>query len=213
MQAAERMAIHSTSLKRRSSNDHDDTLPKRAAAADEHGHLIHPPQQTSYHQVPPNVATHLSVLPRSAARVQDVYQPMAKHDPPKKRGRPSRVERTKRDLQPLLPRPLAPQPPAVPQLPQASPGNARPTSQAGMLTLAPKPTAVPALLASTATAARPITPPEAHDRSKGASSSPRGHRRGIASSPGDGTRPLSQGDGGSGARSPRSPSRRVLFER
>ena len=180
----------STSLKRRLSTDYTEHAPKKPATVERPEYSLHTSYHSAYHQPPPG-PPHVTILPRLTSSDHRDPRTPAKVELPKKRGRPSRADKAKRDLQPLLPRPAAPQASPTLLAPQSpsephNPGQAGShPGQNGLAPLAPKRTAVPSLLASPVTAARPITPPEAYiPRSRSPSSpmartstaSPRGER-------------------------------------
>lgn len=208
MHAAEQMAIPSASMKRRSSNDHTGNVLKRLATAERPEYSPHTSHQPGHQPLPPPASPHVSILPRPAnGDYRDPRSPV-KADVPKKRGRPSRADKAKRDLQPLLPRPPASQATHAPQAPARATSH---SAQNGLAPLAPKRTAVPALLASPITAARPITPPEAYIPTSRSPGSPQG-RTSTASPRGDRTRNLTQKDGNPDLPASDSPPKPVLAD-
>ena len=114
MQAVDRLAGTSSTLKRKGSTElHGKSSTKRAAAAGsyEPGPSAHHIGIASVTQPP------VTILPRPA----NGFDPAPNPSPPvpaaapaKKRGRPSRADKARRDLRPLLPQHLAPRPPDHP---------------------------------------------------------------------------------------------------
>ena len=194
--AAEQLGIpSSTSLKRRSSSDHTEHTLKRSATAERPEYSLHASYAPSYQAQPP-AAPHVAILPRPASSDHRDPRTPGKVELPKKRGRPSRADKAKRDLQPLLPRPPAHQTPPTgralqsPSAPQNWRAGSQP-AQNGLAPLASKRTAVPSLLSSPITASRPITPPEAYLPTSRSPSSPRA-RMSTASPRGELIRPTTQ---------------------
>lgn len=174
MQMAEYLSIPSASLKRKPSNEHIDHGSKRRAMSD---YLAQPPAPTDSfeHQAAlPTAPPPVAILPRppnGSAESPPSQPPAAAAAVPKKRGRPSRADKAKRDLRPLLPQHLAPRPP-----PQAlGPNTPRPI--------------LPAV--SPGLDQRPITPPTAYSASS-ASDGLRGRKR-VRPSSADEQRPSSRG--------------------
>ena len=181
MQAAEQLSVNAHSIKRRLSNDQSESNPKRLATAERPEYtMLGSHYHYPHYQLPPPAPTQASILPRPASGERRDHPPQFKPDPPRKRGRPSRQDKAKRDLQPLLPRPSFP---AASQLlhtsasPQVAGQGTIPTSASHLAPLAPKIPEAPSLLASPLSTGRPITPPEAYVPTVGGSASPRGSIR------------------------------------
>lgn len=175
MQATENMAIPSASMKRRLSNEYTEQTTKRLATTERPEYALHT-HYPAYQPLPPPTAPHVNILPRPMnGDIREPRSPAPKADVPKKRGRPSRADKAKRDLHPLLPRPSMDQTSPVLQSPHPV---ASPASQNGLVPLAPKtdrlPSIVPGPRPSSAT--RPITPPEAYNAPVRSSASPRTRR-------------------------------------
>lgn len=178
MQATEHMAIPSASMKRRLSNEYTEQTSKRPAMFERPEYALHP-QYPSYQPSPHPAGSHVNILPRPLnGDHREPRSPAPRSDVPKKRGRPSRADKAKRDLHPLLPRPSLDQTSPVlhSPYPVASPG-----SQNSFVALAPKtdrlPSIVPGPRPSSATRLTtppraPTTPPEAPKTSPGAPRTP-----------------------------------------
>lgn len=218
------MGISSPSLKRRSSNDYNDQSSKRPSRAAHPGYPPPVPIQPSYPYPPPPAAhPHASMMHYQAPSDYRQRRQPDKPDPPKKRGRPSRADKAKRDLQPILPRPLAPQ--LAPQV--AHPTHFSPPSHIvdvppsfnGLAPLAPKRTTLPPMLPSPVRPAGPITPPEAYVTSKGSPrpmnpSSPRSLHPSALSPRSERPRPPSSHENGrpSSSRGGSPPHKRLLVD-
>lgn len=188
IQATEQMAIPSAAIKRRLSNEYSEQIPKRVATSERPEYALHT-QYPNYQYLPPPAASHVNILPRPLnGDHREPRSPAPKPDGPRKRGRPSRADKAKRDLHPLLPRPSSDQTSPILHSPHPVPS---PGSQNGLASLASRsdklPTIMPGPRPSSAT--RPITPPEyvatsrssASPRARRASTSPRtGARAGSA---------------------------------
>ena len=110
MQFAEHISVATTSLKRRPSDDYDHPS-KRPAFSD----MPEQPRPTSspgiLQPAVPSQTVNYSMQARVPNGTLESPPPPPAPMPAKKRGRPSRADKAKRDLRPLLPQHLAPRPP------------------------------------------------------------------------------------------------------
>ncbi|KAK7213677.1 hypothetical protein V2G26_020855 [Clonostachys chloroleuca] len=144
MEAASQMSIAAPSLKRKPWEDISfEHQAKRPATSERHEPVHHGME----HVAPPpaSLSPHIAILPRPTSANPVHQQQTLSHEGPKKRGRPSRADKAKRDLRPILP-----QPPPV--LPPSSNG----AFIGGSL---PRPT-LPSLLSASPSESRPMTPPK-----------------------------------------------------
>lgn len=111
MQFAEHISIATTPLKRRPSDDFDHPS-KRLAFSDlpEQARPTSSPGILQPATAPPQAPT-FSMQARSLNGALESPPQHPAPPPVKKRGRPSRADKAKRDLRPLLPQHLAPRPP------------------------------------------------------------------------------------------------------
>lgn len=167
VEAIERMSIPVPSLKRKSWEDDQEERPaKRISYPDVQEHMHHTTEQRPNTPLPSGLAMPMTGYRRpSNGQAPNAQHRTVASEPPKKRGRPSRADKAKRDLRPLLP-----QPPATALAPVPSPvsTNSRPmSSHAQPAQPAQSPSALqplqPAFLPSFKMAPqRSITPPGAY---------------------------------------------------
>ncbi|KEY67227.1 hypothetical protein S7711_06696 [Stachybotrys chartarum IBT 7711] len=109
MQIAEHLAIPST-LKRKPASDWSEPHPKRVATTER----ADQPRPLRNSMTPSTVAAspgpHIAILPRPGRESLERPPPPQIPPLPKKRGRPSRADKAKRDLRPILPQQIAPRP-------------------------------------------------------------------------------------------------------
>lgn len=179
MQATDQMAIPSASIKRRLSNEYTDQSSKRLAMSERPEYALHPHYST-YQPLPPPtaIASHANILPRPMNgdhSLREPRSPAPKVEIPKKRGRPSRADKAKRDLHPLLPRPSLDQ--ASP-MPQSAHATASPGGSNGLVPLAPKTDRLPSIVTERrpSSSSRPVTPQGAYVAVSRSSASPRAGR-------------------------------------
>lgn len=186
MQATEQMAISSASIKRRLSNEYTEQNTKRLATSERPEYALHthyPAYQPS--PLPTATAPHINILPRPTnGDCREPRSPVSKIDLPRKRGRPSRADKAKRDLHPLLPRPSMDQTSAVAQSAHAI---ASPGGPNGLVPLAPKTDRLPSIVTERrpSSSSRPATPQAAYVAVSSSSVSPRARR--ASASPRGGT--------------------------
>lgn len=157
MEAASQMSIATPSLKRKPWEDISfEHQAKRAATSERHEPVYHSVE----HVAPPpaSLSPHITILPRPTSANPMHQQQTFLQEGPKKRGRPSRADKAKRDLRPILPQP----PPVLP-----------PSSNGALIgPPLPRPT-LPSLLSASPSESRPMTPPEAYIPAARSSNSPR----------------------------------------
>jgi hypothetical protein len=149
IEVAESMSIYGPSLKRSPLRSSPDQAPKRLATAERPEFREHQPVNLP-HPPPPS---HVPILPRPVSSYKTNSRPVVP-EVPRKRGRPSRADKAKRQLRPILPLPSS----------EASLTNGTPPG-------VPRPI-LPAPLPRPVTASRPMTPPEAYVPAPRASESP-----------------------------------------
>lgn len=130
VEAIERMSIPVPSLKRKSwDGDYEERTAKRMAYQDHPDHK-HPP--TDHSPMPQGIVMPAPGDLRRASNghIASPQRPTVP-EPPKKRGRPSRVDKAKRDLRPILPQPrIPPRPVSADAYSVPSPGGFRPIQPA-----------------------------------------------------------------------------------
>lgn len=106
VEAIERMSLPVPSLKRKSwSNDQDDRPAKRRANHEHGEHIPRATDTNSNAPMLPGAAPPVSILSRPSTGYSISPKLPSAPELPKKRGRPSRADKAKRDLRPLLPQP------------------------------------------------------------------------------------------------------------
>lgn len=109
VEAIERMSIPIPSLKRKSwEEDYEERPAKRMSYPEHQEQVHHAAEQRPNTPLPSGPAMPTTGFRRpSNGHIQSPQQRTAALEPPKKRGRPSRADKAKRDLRPLLPQPPA----------------------------------------------------------------------------------------------------------
>lgn len=213
IQATEQMAIPSASIKRRLSNEYTEQTSKRLATSERPEYALHT-HYPAYQPLPPPTATgpHVNILPRPMnGDRREPRSPAPKVDMPKKRGRPSRADKAKRDLHPLLPRPSLDQTSPVPQSAHTAPS---PSGPNGFVSLAPKTDRLPSIMTERrpSSSSRPVTPQEAYAALSRSSASPRERRASASPRVSVGHAGTYQPSQPESSRAPNSRSKQVLVE-
>lgn len=154
VEAIERMSIPVPSLKRKWDEENEERPTKRISYQEQPEHTHHTTEQRPNTPLTSGLSVPMTGMYRPTnGHIPSPQQRTPASEPPKKRGRPSRADRAKKDLRPLLPQPPA----SAPAPPPPRPMSSHAQSPAGLRPL--QPALLPALKMNTP---RSITPPGAY---------------------------------------------------